>query len=136
MTTATPNQFARNNSMTGARNIVSGFVSNGATWYEDVAMSEDGSQIASADTFDWRMTFRDCEELDSLDLTLSTDDSTLAIVQAGSSTTLQIRVPYTSLSAMEGDFVCDLASKDPATGRVVHWAHGVVTFVNEPIWSS
>lgn len=113
-----------------------GTVSNGATWWEDLTLRLDGTVIASADTWVWRMTFRD-ENNDSNDLTLTTADGTLTISQGATSTTLQIRVAYTALSALEGDYICDLSSLDTSTtpDKVVHWAHGTVTFRNEPIWS-
>lgn len=115
-----------------------GSVSNGATWWEDVTLRLDGTVITDADTWDWQMTFRESEVDDATSLVLSTDDSTLTISQGASSTTLQIRVAYTSLSALDGDYICDLSSLDISTtpDKLVHWAHGTVTFRNEPAWSA
>jgi hypothetical protein len=123
---------------TGARGKISGTISNGATWWEDVELTEDGTVITNADTWTWRMTFRSDPNNDSADLTLSTTDGTLTISQGADATTLQIRVVYTALSAMDGDYICDIASLDTSTtpDKLVHWASGVVTFRNEPIWSS
>lgn len=118
---------------TSARGLVNGTVSNGSTWYEDLEITEAGTVVADADDWDWRFTFRRSYSV-AVDLTLSTDETTLAIVQTADATTLQIRVPYTDLTSMEGDYIADLASKDTA-GRVIHWLHGVVTFRDEPIWS-
>ena len=126
-------------SQTGARAILSGVVSNGSTWVEDVAMTEDGTVIASADTWDWTMTFRTDRTSDSADLTLTTDAGTLNVTQGADASTLEIRVAKASLSAMEGDYICDLKSLDTtdttadSAGRSIHWGHGVVTFLNEPI---
>jgi hypothetical protein len=124
---------------TGARSLISGVVSNGSTWVEDVSMTEDGGAIANAEDWDWTMTFRTDRASDSADLTLSTDDGTLAISQGADATTLEIRVPKASLTAMEGDYICDLKSLDTtdttadSAGRSIHWGSGVVTFLNEPI---
>lgn len=121
---------------TGARGLISGTISNGATIWEDVEITEDGTVIANADTWEWRMTFRETDD-DAPALTLSTTDGTLTIAQGATATTLQIRVVYTALSAIEGDYICDLASLDTTTtpDKLVHWGHGMVTFRDEPVWS-
>lgn len=130
----------RSNSInTGARALLSGTISNNVTWYEDVAMTSDGAAIDNAEDWSWTMTFRCYEEDDSAELTLSTSAGTLAISQGAESTTLQIRVPAASLSSMEGDRICDLKSidtsdtSDDSAGLSIHWAHGVVTFLNGPV---
>ncbi len=124
---------------TGARAILSGTISNGATWYEDVAMTEDGTAIAGTPTsWTWTMTFRESLEDDSAVLTLTTaTGGGLTIVQGSTETTLQIRVPKATISALEGDYIVDLKSLDSVTtydsaGRSIHWAHGIVTVRNEP----
>ncbi len=124
---------------TGARAIISGTVSNGATWYEDVAMTEDGTAIAgSPASWTWTMTFRESLEDDSARLTLTTATSGgLTISQGSTETTLQIRVPKASLEGLAGDYFVDLKSLDTDTtydsaGRTIHWAHGLVTVRNEP----
>ena len=97
-------------------------------------MTEDGTAIANTPTgWEWRMTFRLSYD-DAPDLTLTTTDSTLTISQGADATTLQIRVDPDRLSDLEGDYICDLASKD-TDDRIIHWAHGVVTFRHEPIWA-
>ena len=124
---------------TGARSIISGSVSNGATWYEDVSMTEDGSVIADADTWDWTMTFRTDRTSDTADLTLTTGAGTLNVTQGADASTLEIRVPKASLTSMDGDYICDLVSldttdvADDSAGRSIHWGHGTVTFLNQPI---
>ena len=119
---------------TGARGLISGIVSNGSTWWEDFQITEDGTVITSADTWTWKMTFREDYGC-SAALTLTTADGTLTISQGASATTIQIRVAHTSLTDLEGDYICDLGSLDTSTtqDRVIHWAHGNVTFRNEPI---
>lgn len=126
---------------TGARAIISGSVSNNVTWSEDVDMTSDGTAISGTpENWDWFMTFRESEEDDSALLTLSTDASTLAISQGASATTLQIRVPAADLTALEGDYVCDLVSldtsdtSDDSAGASIHWGHGRVTFLNGPVY--
>ncbi len=127
---------SRQVAQTGARGLISGAISNGATWWEDVAITEDGTFITDADDWVWRMTFRESDDAAPA-LTLSTADGTLTILQTVTHTTLQIRVAYTSVSAPEGDYITDLASLDTSTtpDRVIQWAHGNVTFRDEPVWS-
>lgn len=136
MTVTTP----RGAGQTGARGIISGSISNGVTWYEDIEITEDGTVIASANTWVWYLTLR--EEYDTAPiLTLSTTAGTLIISQGSSSTTLQIRVPRASLSDLEGDYICDIASVDSSSttydsaGRSQHWAHGIINVRNEPVLS-
>lgn len=126
---------ASNAVSSGAYGIIFGTISNGATWWEDVELTENDTVITNADTWTWRMTFRKTYD-DTIDLTLSTTDGTLTISQGASATTLQIRVVYTALTNLEGDYICDLSSLDTSTtpDRLRHWAHGVVSFRNEPIW--
>ena len=114
-----------------------GSVSNGATWWEDLTLRQDGTVITNADDWVWRMTFRESASDDAATLTLTTADSTLTISQGATSTTLQIRVAYTALSALEGDYICDLSSLDTTTtpDKVTHWCHGVVTFRDDPVWA-
>lgn len=127
---------SRQVSQTGARGLITGVVSNGATWWEDLAITEDGAVVTDADDWTWRMTFRETDD-DAPVLTLTTADGTLTVVQEAANTKLEIRVVYTALSALEGDYICDLASLDTSTtpDRVIHWAHGMVTFRDEPVWS-
>ena len=129
--------ISRNAVNTGARGILSGTISNGASWYEDIEITENGTVIASADTWDWTLTFRDPEIDDSAVLTLTTDDD-LIISQGSDSTTVQIRVAKADISALEGEYVVDLKSLDTSdttydsAGKSIHWAHGRVTVLAEP----
>lgn len=124
---------------TGAQAILSGTISNGASWYEDVAMTEDGTAISgSPASWTWTLAFRETFEDDSAVLTLTTGGGGLTVTQGSTSTTLAIRVAKASLSDMDGDYIADLKSLDTSdttydsAGRSRHWAHGVVTFRNEP----
>ncbi len=117
----------------GAQNTVSGEISNGATWYEDITITDDsGNQVTGISSDDFQFQFR--KERDAgIDLTLSTTDSTLTIVEGVSSTVLQIRVPQPTIAGMEGDYFADLVSKAASDDRLIHRAHGTVTFRNDPI---
>ena len=125
---------------TGARALLSGSISNGVTWYEDVAMTEDGTAISGTPaSWTWTMTFRESLEDDSAVLTLTTAASGgLTISQGADATTLQIRVAKATIAPLEGDYIVDLKSLDTtdttydSAGRSIHWAHGVVTVRNEP----
>lgn len=120
---------------TGAKGIISGTVSNGATWRETLEIAENGTFITGAPTFVWRMIF---SKDGTPELTLSTADGTLTVTNGSDSTSIAIVVAYTSLSALEGDYDCNIASLDTSTNPddLVHWANGVVTFRDEPLWSS
>lgn len=125
---------------TGAQALLSGTISNGASWYEDVAMTEDGTAISgSPASWTWTMTFREEDTDDSAVLTLTTaTGGGLTVTQGATETTLAIRVAKASLSDLDGDYVVDLKSLDTSdttydsAGRTRHWAHGIVTVRNEP----
>jgi hypothetical protein len=114
---------------TYALDLITGFVSTGSDWSEDIIIP--GDLIASADTFDWQLNFRRCRK-GSNDLSLSTDAGSLVISQ-GTSTTVQIRASRDDLSGLCGDYLTDLVYED-GSGNRIHQAHGVYTFVYEPIW--
>jgi hypothetical protein len=118
---------------TGARGIISGFVSNGATWWEDVELTENGTVVTDADTWLWKLEI--CKDPDTADLTLSTTDGTLNITQGASATTLEIRVVYSALTALDGDYHAYLWSLDTSTApdRLILWGRGTITFLNEPV---
>jgi hypothetical protein len=121
---------ATNRMMHGARNTVSGVISNGATWYENISIELNG--ITDPDTFTWTMTFQ-AQGSSGVDLTLTTADSTLTVTDNGDDTaTMLINVPADSLSALCGDKICNVKSENPADDRVIHWAYGIVTFRDSP----
>jgi len=114
----------------GARNTVSGLISNGATWYETIDIQLNG--ITDPDTLTWEMTFQK-DYGGSSDLTLTTEDSTITVTDDGDGTaTMVINAPPASLSALSGDYFCNLKSTDPSDDRVIHWAFGSVTFHESP----
>jgi hypothetical protein len=105
-----------------ALNTISGEVSTDASWHEDIVLEEDGEQATEVEDWEWRMTFRKGHS-DSADLTIN---------EGSAETVLEIRVAASALTSMDGDYVADIASKD-TDGRIIHWAHGIVTFNNDPI---
>jgi len=126
---------------TGARGKISGTVSNGVTWNQDVQITEDGTTISgSPQSWTWSLFVRESYETPPV-LSLSTTAGTLAISQGSTSTTLQIRVARASLSNLVGSYIMDIASVNPSdtspdsAGESVHWAHGMVTFRNEPVFA-
>lgn len=118
----------------GATNTLSGFISNGADWNEVITLvGSDGTQVTGVSADSFQFQFRSCEDETSATLTLSTSASTLSITEGGSSTTVTIACPQTSLTNLEGDYVADLVSKDSVTSDLTHHAHGIVSFKKSPI---
>lgn len=117
----------------GSLFALSGTVANNATWDEYIYFLEAAAPSDISD-LDWKMTFRCDGRNTSADFTLSTDAGTLVITQDdnGNDNVLQILVPAGQLTNFTGDYIADLASQD-ADGKVVLWAHGVVTFAPNPI---
>lgn len=113
----------------GARNTVSGVLSNGATWYETITIELNG--ITDPDTFTWTITFEKCEGSGS-SLTLTTATELTVTDNADDTATMLINVPASSLSALCGDYFCNIKSENPADDRVIHWAYGTVTFRDNP----
>lgn len=118
---------------TGARGVVAGTVSNGATWQETIYLSVNGAAITGADTSTWQFNFRKDPESSSADLQLSTTGGTLTVTQGTDSTAIAIVASPSALATIEGDYIADLASKD-TSGVITHWLHGIVTFIKEPVW--
>lgn len=116
-----------------AQNDVSGRISNGVTWYEDVKLvDQDGNQITGVDLDIWQFQFRKIRT-DAADLTLSTTAGTLTITEGATETILGIRAAQSVVSEMAGDYFADLVSKAASDDRLIHRAHGIVTFLDDPI---
>lgn len=113
---------------TGAKGIVSGTVSNGATWIESFELSLNDLQISGADTSTWKFVFKQCDG-GSIFLTL-TSGVEITVTQNVTSTIFAINCSAGSLTSMIGDFQADFAQRD-VSGVVTHWLNGVVTFINE-----
>lgn len=119
--------------MSGALFNISGEVSNNATWDEYIYFIENGvGMVLTGLSFE--LQFRCDADDTSAELTLSTADGELVITNddGGNATILRINVPYSTISDMDGDYVADLVSKDAAS-KLTHWAHGLVTFRQNPI---
>lgn len=123
----------------GALNTVTGVVSNGATWEEQIGIEVNGITASSTNmealgqeplaNGTWSMTFRDCEENSSPLLSLTTSE--LSFTDGSTATFLSISVESSRLSALVGDYVTDLFYTS-TTDKITHWAHGRVTFQNNP----
>lgn len=111
---------------TGAKGIVSGTVSNGATWIESFELSQNDLQISGADTSTWKFVFKRCDG-GSADLTL-TSGTEITVTQNVTSTIFAISAgPFPTII---GDYQADFAQKTVA-GVITHWLSGTITFINE-----
>lgn len=120
--------IARRMQPTGAKGIVSGAVSNGATWLDTISLSENETEVADADVSTWKMVFKQCDG-GSVCLTL-TSGAELTITQNAIETLITIEVAPGAMTNLCGDYYCDLAQLNPA-GQVIHWLNGIVTFIDE-----
>lgn len=120
-------------SQSGALFSMSGEVSNNATWDEYIYFLENGTGMVLTGLA-FRLQFRESGDDTSVILDLTTADGELVITNddGGDATILRINVPYSTLSALEGDYIADLVSKD-SDSKLTHWAHGVVSFRPSPI---
>jgi len=112
-------------SRTGAKGLVSGFVTSGATWIEQFELSQNDLEITDADTSTWKFVFKNCDNGTPV-LTL-TSGAEITVTQSTTSTIFAINV---AVSNMCGDYQADLAQQTPS-GDIIHWASGVVTFTQE-----
>lgn len=119
---------SRSNLPTGAKGLVSGVVSNGATWIESFSMDINGAEIPGANTSTWKFVFKQCDG-GPVCLTL-TSGAQITVTQNTTSTIFAINCPKSSLSGLCGDYQADFAQQD-ATGNIIHWLNGVVTFKEE-----
>lgn len=116
----------------GALFEISGQVSNGSTWAEDIWFTEDGAAM-DLTGLEFRLQLRCCRT-DQIEQTLTTADR-LSIVTdsiSGIDRILRITVPPSAMTQLSGDYFADLASKD-ASNEIKHWGHGVISFINDPI---
>lgn len=118
----------QSSAQTGAKGIVSGAISNGATWIESFEMDLNGAEIAGADTSTWKFVFKKCDG-GSPALTL-TSGSEITVTQNTTSTIFAINCPQGSIDSLCGDYQADFAQRD-VSGNITHWLNGVVTFNEE-----
>jgi hypothetical protein len=124
---------ARSAGQSGAPAILSATVSNGASWITSFRGDVDGAEISGADTSAWQLNLRD--DCGAVVLSVSESAGTLTVTQSTTYTLFSISVPYASMSALCGDYRGDLI-EETAGGDRIHWASGVVTVRDEPLWSS
>jgi hypothetical protein len=110
---------------TGAKAILSGRITSGATWIEQFEIDENGAEISGADTSTWKFVFKHCDSGTPV-LTL-TSGVEITVTQNTTSTIFAIDVDVTNMC---GDYQADFAQQT-AGGNIIHWASGVVTFVEE-----
>lgn len=117
-----------------AMNTVTGGISNGATWVETITLvDEDGAALTGVAADEWRLTLRADEDQDTADLTLTNAVGGELTVTEGTTTTLDINCPQSSLDALDGDYVIDIVAKDSVTDKLTHYAHGLISVRNDPI---
>lgn len=125
---------SNNTLASGALFEISGVVPNQATWQENIYFSEAGVPL-DISGLAFKMTFRSDPQDTSADYTLSTTAGTLSIetdADSGVDQILYVNVSAGTLSSLQGDYVCDLASED-SSNVVTLWGHGIVTFTPNPV---
>lgn len=110
---------------TGAKFLVAGAATSGATWIEQFELDQNGAEIAGADTSTWKFVFKNCDNGNPV-LTL-TSGTEITVTQNTTSTIFAI---YVNVTNMCGDYRADLAQRT-AGGDIIHWVSGTVTFVQE-----
>jgi len=125
--------LSRVTSAEGAMFEVSGEVSDFATWSEDMYFLEGGAGV-DLTGISFQMQFRSNPQSSTADFTLSTSDGTLSIADDDNSVASIVRIDVTAgnLGSYQGDYIADLVAKDQAD-KVIHYAHGVVSFRNNPV---
>lgn len=118
----------QSSAQTGAKGIVSGTISNGATWIESFEIDLNGAEIAGADISTWKFVFKKCDGGSPV-LTL-TSGSEITVMQNTTSTIFAINCSQGSIDALCGDYQADFAQRD-VSGNITHWLNGVVTFNEE-----
>ena len=119
-------------SQSGALFVISGQVSNGATWAEDIWFTEDGAAL-DLTGLEFRLQLRCCRT-SQIELSLTTSDRLSIVTESGSGVDriLRITVPPSAMTTLSGDYFADLASKD-SSSVINHWAHGIVSFIDDPV---
>lgn len=118
----------------GALQEVTGTISNNTTWDEYIYFIEDGAAV-DLTGLSFEFQFRESPESGAATVkVLSTADSELVITadSGGTNSILRINVPYTTINALDGDYIADLVAKD-AADKLIHYASGVVTFRPSPV---
>ncbi len=119
----------------GAFTTIIGKISNNATWNESVYILINSSPSTGYANDLWTMAFREDECSLSPQVELTSASTTLTYTEvstASSLSVLRISAGPETISGLDGDFICDLASES-TSGFVTHWSHGRITFFNQPI---
>lgn len=119
-------------SQSGALFELSGQVSKGATWAEDIWFTEDGAAFLLTG-LEFRLQLRNCRS-DVVELLLNTGDELSLVEDTGSGVVriLRITVAPGAMTNLRGDYFADLSSKD-AADTIKHWAHGIISFIDDPV---
>lgn len=122
------------NLTSGAECSVSGTISIYAKWSEDIYFYDPDGAAMDISDLDFYFQFRRCQDQTSADVTLSTDAGTLSIEENDGSveSILRISADAATFSSFPGDMIADLVAVDQS-GDETHYAHGVVTFTNDPV---
>ena len=118
------------NLQTGAKGIVSGVVSNGATWIESFELDQNNLEITDADTSTWKLVLKHCDGGSPV-LTLTSGEE-ITVTQATTKTIFAINCPQSSLDALCGDYQADFAQQDP-DDNIIHWLNGTITVIDEDL---
>jgi hypothetical protein len=120
--------LARNALRSSPRYRLAGELSRNASWVQTLEIPADGSSVSiTGQTV--RITFRECEDQTSADLTVSSADSQITISDAD---TLTISVTDEVMGGLSaGSYTADLTSE--TGGVVTHWAQGVVKINDGPV---
>lgn len=117
----------------GALFRLEGELPTNSTWDEYIYFQEEGASLDISD-FDWKLTLRSCGRYTTAFRTLSIDTGELSIVSGDDDvpSILRVNLDDGDLNSYEGDVIADLASQD-STGKVVLWAHGVISLRPNPV---
>lgn len=117
-----------------AETVVSGEISIYATWQEDIYFFDPDGSAMDISAVDFFFQFRTDPMATDADVTLSTDAATMSIVTDSGSvqSILRIAAPAGTFDQYEGDMIADLVGVDTSS-NVTHYAHGVVSFRNDPV---
>lgn len=127
--------LARSKGPSGAESEVSGAIAIYADWNEDIYFRDPSTGTAMDLTgLSFQFQFRCNPNSVSADVTLSTSNGMLSIQEDSGSvdSILRIAAPRGTFSAYQGDMIADLIATD-VSNQVTLYAHGIVTFTNNPV---
>lgn len=126
----TPNPHPNYTGHAAQQSLV-GYLGNGATWTETITLvDQNGDQVTGVGSDSFQLSLKQYREDQAADLTLSGSQLTVTV---GATTTLAILATQSVISGLEGDYICDIVSKNAAGTVLTHRAHGRVTVYPDPI---